>query len=405
MSPIAEFLLGIYLTGTVTAFLCVGFLCVLGGKESELWKPFIYAPLWFILIPLEIFKKWRSKYPINSLIYVEPDSNKNITDNFFRIFKYLDEKFKWYSIIGDDDGINLNVISAIKYAEEVGIQSKIDRIYSSLAFYNYSNHPDPFLGSRGIFINRKSIGLTSNKKFLRDYLNLYRGTTFHMPGLYMGIIHIDVMKEIGIIINKKRDLFEITAPDVFLTFMTLIYQKKDFSLMWNTPLFVRGASGDSNGARIHTDKVYKPILTNIINNQSLLTIKGNTYISHILTIWFEYIQAIKTYEDKESNIYSSVIKRRLTLAVTFELSKKIKGESVFKIYQLLTLPFKKHFNKIKFYFYYYNFMLRWIYERLSYHVSILFQSKNKISYLICRFIKPKKYSSMDEFMKGLNFEK
>jgi glycosyltransferase involved in cell wall biosynthesis len=35
---------------------------------------------------LEIFKKWRSKYPINSLIYVEPDSSKNVTDNFFGLY-------------------------------------------------------------------------------------------------------------------------------------------------------------------------------------------------------------------------------------------------------------------------------------------------------------------------------
>ena len=46
------FLFGIYVCGVVVSFLFVGFFCVLGGKESDLWKPFAYAALWPITMPL-----------------------------------------------------------------------------------------------------------------------------------------------------------------------------------------------------------------------------------------------------------------------------------------------------------------------------------------------------------------
>jgi hypothetical protein len=46
------FLLGVYLTMAMITFVFVGFFCVLGGRESDLWKPFAYAILWPVLLPL-----------------------------------------------------------------------------------------------------------------------------------------------------------------------------------------------------------------------------------------------------------------------------------------------------------------------------------------------------------------
>lgn len=46
------FLLGVYVTGAVATFLFVGLCCILVGKNEDLWKPFVYAPLWFIMLPL-----------------------------------------------------------------------------------------------------------------------------------------------------------------------------------------------------------------------------------------------------------------------------------------------------------------------------------------------------------------
>jgi hypothetical protein len=226
-----------------------------------------------------------------------------------------------------------------------------------------------------------------------------------MPGLYMGIIHIDVMREIKTIIKLNLKNYEITAPDVFLTFISLLYQKKDFSLFWNKPLFVRGTSGDSNGARIHTNNVYKPIPGNSINDHSVLSLNGNTYVSHILTIWFEYIQAMKFLVSNVNNIYTSNIKIKLSLAVTFDLSRKIQNISSYKIYQILRLPFKENLNIFHFYFLYYKYVSGWLYVRIFYHITTLYFSKNKIRYLIFRFLKNKKYNSIDDFIKSLNFEK
>jgi hypothetical protein len=48
----AMFLLGVYLAIALTTFVFVGFFSVLGGRESDLWKPFAYAILWPVLLPL-----------------------------------------------------------------------------------------------------------------------------------------------------------------------------------------------------------------------------------------------------------------------------------------------------------------------------------------------------------------
>ena len=45
-------LLGVYITGAVVTFCVVLFLCCLSGKNSALWKPFVYSCLWFVFAPL-----------------------------------------------------------------------------------------------------------------------------------------------------------------------------------------------------------------------------------------------------------------------------------------------------------------------------------------------------------------
>jgi hypothetical protein len=46
------FLAGVYVTGAVATFLFVGFFCVLGGRSEDLWRPFVYALFWPIMLPL-----------------------------------------------------------------------------------------------------------------------------------------------------------------------------------------------------------------------------------------------------------------------------------------------------------------------------------------------------------------
>ena len=46
------FLAGVYVSGAVATFLYVGFFCVLGGRNEDLWRPFVYAVLWPIMLPL-----------------------------------------------------------------------------------------------------------------------------------------------------------------------------------------------------------------------------------------------------------------------------------------------------------------------------------------------------------------
>jgi len=52
MKMIYGFIAGGYVFGAVATFLFVGFFCVLGGRSEDLWRPFIYALLWPIMLPL-----------------------------------------------------------------------------------------------------------------------------------------------------------------------------------------------------------------------------------------------------------------------------------------------------------------------------------------------------------------
>ena len=39
-----------YMTGAISTFVIVGFACALGGNSSELWKPFVYALAWPVML-------------------------------------------------------------------------------------------------------------------------------------------------------------------------------------------------------------------------------------------------------------------------------------------------------------------------------------------------------------------
>lgn len=49
----SDFMLGIiaggYLVGAVGVFVLSSFFCVLGGRDGDLWQPFVYALFWPIM--------------------------------------------------------------------------------------------------------------------------------------------------------------------------------------------------------------------------------------------------------------------------------------------------------------------------------------------------------------------
>lgn len=51
------FLLGGYAMGAITTFVFVGFFCVLGGRNEDMWKPFVYSLLWPIVLLFLIFNR------------------------------------------------------------------------------------------------------------------------------------------------------------------------------------------------------------------------------------------------------------------------------------------------------------------------------------------------------------
>jgi len=52
------FLLGGYITGALATFLFVGLLCMLGGRNEDMWKPFAYAIGWPIAWPMIFSGVW-----------------------------------------------------------------------------------------------------------------------------------------------------------------------------------------------------------------------------------------------------------------------------------------------------------------------------------------------------------
>ena len=48
------FLLGSYATGAAFTFVIVGFCVVLSGRSKEVWRPFVYAAAWPVMLPLFI---------------------------------------------------------------------------------------------------------------------------------------------------------------------------------------------------------------------------------------------------------------------------------------------------------------------------------------------------------------
>jgi hypothetical protein len=49
---IIAFAMGLYVMGAIATFLLVGFFAALGGKNEDMWKPFVYAAFWPIALPV-----------------------------------------------------------------------------------------------------------------------------------------------------------------------------------------------------------------------------------------------------------------------------------------------------------------------------------------------------------------
>jgi len=50
-------LIGMYIGIALLSFLITGFFCILGGKSSDLWKPFFYGIFW----PIGLFVLFSNK--------------------------------------------------------------------------------------------------------------------------------------------------------------------------------------------------------------------------------------------------------------------------------------------------------------------------------------------------------
>lgn len=55
------FFAGAYVCGALFTFCAVGFCVMLGGDSRDLWKPFAYAILWFVVLPWVLVLGWWSR--------------------------------------------------------------------------------------------------------------------------------------------------------------------------------------------------------------------------------------------------------------------------------------------------------------------------------------------------------
>lgn len=56
MTFINGILLGFYICGVIATFIFAGFFTVLGGKDSDLWEPFVYSVVWPLLVSFYILR-------------------------------------------------------------------------------------------------------------------------------------------------------------------------------------------------------------------------------------------------------------------------------------------------------------------------------------------------------------
>jgi hypothetical protein len=56
-TQLRSFFTGAYVSGMVITFAVTAFGCALGGHDADLWRPFVYAPFWPVVV-IAVIVSW-----------------------------------------------------------------------------------------------------------------------------------------------------------------------------------------------------------------------------------------------------------------------------------------------------------------------------------------------------------
>ncbi len=176
---------------------------------------------------------------IPTLRYVRPPTRLSMSRHWE--FAFSQSRGIYVCYVGDDDGIMLGgLTAAFKILELNGRPQALNSVNTE---YHWPNSPIPFhqslirvpVGESLMQLRKSSEMLELLKRNLRLYVEL--------PMLYRGFVRRDVLQGIKV---ETGVLFRSSIPDVYaaVAVAATIHEY----LFINTPLFVEGVSGASNGA-------------------------------------------------------------------------------------------------------------------------------------------------------------
>jgi glycosyltransferase involved in cell wall biosynthesis len=169
--------------------------------------------------------------------YVNTGRRMSMSENFDFGLSQVSEGF--VMIMGDDDGL---FPGAIQRVWRIIREYQVKAVVSSSCSYVWPNHQDKSLQNSMSWNPDSSIVIRDSKAWIEKMLSFRPFYTFDLPGLYMGFVHIDIVKSMTI----DSTFFRSMTPDAYSAFACAVaLDKYAFS---GRPFCIAGASGRSNGA-------------------------------------------------------------------------------------------------------------------------------------------------------------
>jgi len=169
--------------------------------------------------------------------YVNTCRRMSMSENFEFGLSQVAEGF--VMIMGDDDGL---FPGAIQRVSQIIQKYRVKAVVSSLCSYSWPNHPAEALRNIMSWSPDSVDEIRDTKEWLNKMLSFKSFYTFDLPGLYMGFVHVDVVKSM----TKDSMFFRSMTPDAYSAFAcAFALEKYAYS---GRPFSIHGASGRSNGA-------------------------------------------------------------------------------------------------------------------------------------------------------------
>jgi len=169
--------------------------------------------------------------------YVNTGRRVSMSENFDFGLSQVSEGF--VMIMGDDDGL---LPGAIHRVSDIINKTQVRSVISSSCAYSWPNHPAKSLRNMMSWNASAVDEIRDSKEWLKKMLSFTPLYTFDLPGLYMGFVHIDVVRSM----TKNSFFFRSMTPDAYSALACAVaLDKYAYS---GRPFCIHGASGKSTGA-------------------------------------------------------------------------------------------------------------------------------------------------------------